>query len=149
MQAIRYETHHTHTSTYLPYEKNLFDSRKGLAWNERWMTHVRSGLHTRKYLVSSPVRQIPSENISLPSNRTTSQQSRWYTKWVFNSLLSVKKLTEKSHRRAEAGDEVMMVKSNRVYWTILVAYVSMFRLRLTSTNSTCTVIPKLLHSIIP
>ncbi len=104
----------------------------------------------KKISVCSVIEQLVSRAVDTQTLLTASTflVSKNTPKWEFNSLLSVKKLTEKSQRKAEAGDEVMMVKRNRVYWTI-VAYVSMIRLRLMSTNTTCTVIPKLLQSNIP
>ncbi len=62
--------------------------------------------------------------------------------FCINSLLSAKKLTEQSQRRAEAGDEVLMIKRSRVYWIILVVYDSLLRLCLSSTNPTSVVIPQ-------
>ncbi len=92
----------------------------------------------RKYKFCLVSEQIVSRVVDTQNPLTSSLV--WYQICI-NSLLSTKKLTEQSHRRAEAGDEVMMIKRTNIYWIILFAYVSMLRLHLTSTHPTSSVLP--------
>ncbi len=61
----------------------------------------------RKYQFCLVSEQIVSRVVDTQNPLTSSLV--WYQICI-NSLLSTKKLTEQSQRRAEAGDKVMMIK---------------------------------------